>query len=372
MRDSSVFTRLIVSIAGVLIATGCSGTHSSSDGEAGPDAVSVDASIDALIASDSADEASVADGPVACPCFDGPGDYCEADVAMRANAAGCIALQASATGSRLLSCSDSGIWTSSATCAAGCETGEAAASAACSLPVCDCFVSVSWCGASAGRHGLTLSPPCRVPLVPEHDTDILGCRGNTWIVLQACMNGCNEAPTGTPDSCITTRTTQDPAWAACAHEPLLYAGLHPEASDRLRCAGVTASRISQTIGYAAASAGFHAPDGTVGGLQYTAAVDLRTGDLSETEIRALLARLGENGFAAWYRKPGYDGWPASDAPHIHAVFAGIIMKSELRGQIRDYLSGLNGLATHTPYRFWSATSSILDIVRVLFARNYTP
>ena len=189
----------------------------------------------------------------------------------------------------------------------------------------------------------------------------------------ACAEGCFEAPTGTADACVAARATPtDPGWPACAHHALLHSGLHPEASDRLRCAGVSASSISQTIGYATASAGYHAPDGTAGGLAYTAAVDLRTGGLTTTQIRALLARLGENGFAAWYRQPGSDGWPSSEAPHIHAVFAGVVMKSELRGQVRDYLSGRNGLASHTLYRFWSPSTATLGIVRLLFSRHYTP
>lgn len=306
-----------------------------------------------------------------CPCFDGDGTYCEADVAARANAMGCIANDASATGTRLLSCAG-GAWSATATCASGCATGEESAGAACLLPVCDCFVRVSWCGASAARHALTLDPPCRIPLVPEHDTDILGCNGNTWVVLQACANGCEEAPTGTPDSCVSMRTAQDPGWAPCAHQPQLHAGLHPEASDRLRCAGVTSDRITQTIGNAAASAGYHAQDGTADGLPYTAAVDLSVRGMSETQIRDLLVRLGENGFAAWYRKPGFDGWPAADAPHIHAVFAGVVMKAALREQVRDYLAGRNGLVSHSLYTFWHATPEILSIVRLLFSRNYTP
>src|SRR5262249_28447301 len=161
-------------------------------------------------------------------------------------------------------------------------------------------VRVSWCGASAARHGLGLSPPCRVPLVPEHDSDILGCdsRGN-WIVLTACAHGCQENPDGTPDSCVGTHTPTDPGWAACAHHSAIASGMDPEASDRIRCAGVTASMITQTVGYAAASAGYHAPDGTVDGHDYTAAVDVSVRGLSQTEIRALLDRLGQNGFAAW-------------------------------------------------------------------------
>jgi hypothetical protein len=153
---------------------------------------------------------------------------------------------------------------------------------------------------------------------------------------------------------------------------LLKYGLHPEASDRLRCSGVTASRISQTIGNAPASAGFHAEDGTTNGDPYCAAVDLRVLDLSTTEIKTLLDKLGRNGFAAWYRQPGHDGWPSNQAPHIHAVFAGIVMKSVLRAQVRDYLVGLNGLSSHTAYKFWQPDQTVHDIVSLLFQRHYTP
>jgi hypothetical protein len=346
------------------------GSHEG-DGSAHPDATADATHDDAAPSGDAATDGTST--PQACPCFEGPGTYCESAVAAQATAAGCVAADASASGTRLLACDDHG-WSASATCASGCESGETGASSACSLPECSCFVQTSWCGASAARHGLTLSPPCRVPLTPDHDSDILGCDANHhWIVLQACPNGCNEAPDGTPDTCVGTRTPQDPGWAPCAHNPtLLKAGLHPEASDRLRCMGITSGQITQTIGYATASAGYHAPDGTVNGLQYTAAVDLSVSGMSATQIRTLLTHLGENGFAAWYRDPGYDGWPSSDAEHVHAVFAGVVMKSELRGQVRDYLSGLNGLASHAPYHFWQPTAAIDDIIRLLFSRNYTP
>lgn len=310
--------------------------------------------------------------PSACTCFDGPGTYCEADVAAHAASEHCIALGASAGGHRLLTCNSHG-WTASATCGSGCETGETGASAECSLPVCDCFVSVSWCGASAARHGLTLSPACRVPLVPAHDSDILGCdaHGN-WIVLQACAHGCQENPTGTPDSCVAAHTPTDPGWAACAHHSPIHSGMDPEASDRLRCAGVSPSQVTQTVGFAAASAGFHAPDGTVDGHSYTAAVDVSVRGLSTSQITTLLDRLGQNGFAAWYRNPGHDGWPADEVAHIHAVFAGVIMKAQLRDQVRDYLAGRNGLASHTTYGFWHAPTADKNIVRLLFERHYAP
>lgn len=160
-----------------------------------------------------------------------------------------------------------------------------------------------------------------------------------------------------------------PTMPACAHRTLLAWGLHPLESDRLRCAGVTATRITQTIGSAPASAGYHARDGYVAGAPYTVAVDLRARDLTETQLRALLGRLATNGFAGWYRKPGYDGWPSSEAPHIHAVWAGAPMKSQLEMQVRDWLAGRNGLTSHTVYRFWSPTDDMRTIVRNLFAHR---
>lgn len=156
--------------------------------------------------------------------------------------------------------------------------------------------------------------------------------------------------------------------AACAHHALLTAGLHPDASDQLRCIGVSAGQITQTIGDAPASAGYHAKDGTAAGRAYTAAVDLSVRGLSEAAIRALLGRLGQAGFAAWYRKPGHDGWPSSEAPHIHAVYGGCAMKEALRGQQRDFHGGLNGLASHTRYTFWSAPQAVKDAVWRLFQR----
>ena len=102
------------------------------------------------------------------------------------------------------------------------------------------------------------------------------------------------------------------------------------------------------------------------------AVDIRVGGMNETQIKARLNKLASHGFAVWYRKPGSDGWPSSGAPHIHAVFAGVKMKAELRGQVRDWLNGRNGLSSHTTYRFWTPTAAMKKIVELLFERNYTP
>ena len=119
------------------------------------------------------------------------------------------------------------------------------------------------------------------------------------------------------------------AAAACPRRALLTSGLHPDASDQLRCAGIGAAQITQTIGDAPASAGYHARDGFADGKPYTAAVDISVRGLSEGAIRVLLGRLGAGGFAPWYRKPGSDGWPSDEAPHIHAIYVGCRMKSSL-------------------------------------------
>ncbi|MBL8678091.1 MAG: hypothetical protein JNK05_02955 [Myxococcales bacterium] len=336
----------------------------------------LDAATDDVDATDSAlpdvrSDASRVDAM--CDCFGHDGTYCAANARALATANRCTLPVSTSNANALLRCA-MGRWTVATTCANGCSDGEVDGTDECSLPTCACFVRSAWCGASAARHGLGLDPPCRVPLSPAHDDDLLGCDSSgRWIVQQSCAMGCFQAPTGVADYCIDTRPTPtDPGWADCARRPQITYGVHPEASDRMRCAGITAGQISQTIGGAPASAGYHLQDGTSMGLAYCAATDLRTGGMSETQIRALLEALALNGFAAWYRKPGSDGWPSSEAPHIHAVFAGVVMKTQLRGQVRDWLLGLNGLASHTTYRFWTPSARARGIVRLLFSRNYTP
>ena len=150
---------------------------------------------------------------------------------------------------------------------------------------------------------------------------------------------------------------------------ILKWGLHPRASDALRSIGISASRIMQTIGHAAASAGTHAQDGVVNGHPYCAATDISVSGLSNTQIRHLLEKLGRVGFAAWFRWPGHDGWPSYEVRHIHAVYANARMKSSLRSQVRSWLVGRNGLVSNTLYQFykWSATAKA--VVRHKFAQS---
>lgn len=140
-------------------------------------------------------------------------------------------------------------------------------------------------------------------------------------------------------------------------------GYYPDARDAFLQVGITSSRVSQTIGSAAASAGTHARDGFANGVGYSAATDVRTVGLSATQIRSMLESLGRLGFAAWYRQPGADGWPSSEAPHAHVIFTGAPMKSALRDQVSDWLVGRNGLTSHTRYGFYTWSSTAQTAVR---------
>jgi hypothetical protein len=150
---------------------------------------------------------------------------------------------------------------------------------------------------------------------------------------------------------------------------ILRSGLHPRASDALRAAGVTAAQITQTIGGAAASAGTHAQDGTVNGHAYSAATDVSVRGLSHTQIKNLLARLAKVGFVAWFRFPGHDGWPSSEAPHLHIVYANSKMKSSLRSQVRSWLVHRNGLVSNTIYTFYTWSAANVAIVANKFAQS---
>jgi hypothetical protein len=152
-------------------------------------------------------------------------------------------------------------------------------------------------------------------------------------------------------------------------EPQLDWGIHPRASDALRLAGVTKSRIVQTIGDATNSGGTHLEDGTFEDSVYSAATDISADKLSDTQIRTLLDRLGRLGFAAWYRQPGHDDWPAQDSAHIHAVYAGCEMKPLLQVQVAAWLRGKNGLLSDSTYAFYTWNPTAQQAVQETFAAS---
>ena len=159
----------------------------------------------------------------------------------------------------------------------------------------------------------------------------------------------------------------DDAPPSALYAALLKSGLHPRASDALRAAGVAGWRITQTIGNAPASAGYHAADGSVNGRTYCAAVDLSTSGLTETQIHNLLEKLAKVGFAVWYRKDGRDGWRGAN--HIHAVYANSKMKAQLRAQVRSWLDGRTGLVGNGVYGWHKFSATAKAAVKGKFSQS---
>jgi len=87
----------------------------------------------------------------------------------------------------------------------------------------------------------------------------------------------------------------------CNLNPAKPAGLHPEALGALKGLAL-GHRITQGINDAVERGNVHGSDGFINGKAYTAAADISDRCLSETQIRTLLDRLADVGFAAWYRK----------------------------------------------------------------------
>lgn len=151
-------------------------------------------------------------------------------------------------------------------------------------------------------------------------------------------------------------------------------GMLPACWSVLKSLVIPASRVVQTVGSAPASAGTHARDGWFINEHrlpeaYCAAFDLSVHtpyELSDSDVKQILSKFADRGIIGWKRDPNLpeDGWHQS--LHIHCVFVGCKMKPSLRGQVRDWLLGLNGLVSHTPYHFTSSTSGQRAVVKSLF------
>lgn len=132
-------------------------------------------------------------------------------------------------------------------------------------------------------------------------------------------------------------------------------------------------RVTQAVGFAKASAGYHAPDGTVqtpnGREQYCAATDLSVLWLSLDEIKAWLNALAWWGFAGWYRP-----WMTNGKPnfHLHVIYAGLPMKPQLESQLRDFLNDRDGLKGSGRETFFTGSRAQDSYIRSLFEwSNYS-
>jgi hypothetical protein len=101
--------------------------------------------------------------------------------------------------------------------------------------------------------------------------------------------------------------------------------------------GVSPARVGQTIGDHPLSVGYHKRDGVllVNGkrIEYCAAVDLGANDMDRPTLNRFLSNLTRQGFACWYREKGH--W--TNREHIHAIYAQLPMKHQLRRQVKLFL-----------------------------------
>ena len=119
------------------------------------------------------------------------------------------------------------------------------------------------------------------------------------------------------------------------------AGMAPVAFEAFVRACVRAKihpwRIGQTLGEHPLSVGYHRKDGFVRVYgtdeAYCAAVDMGVGDLSDRKRGEFLEEMAGQGFAAFYREGGK--WTGQE--HVHAIYALLPMKPQLRGQVREFL-----------------------------------
>ncbi len=104
-----------------------------------------------------------------------------------------------------------------------------------------------------------------------------------------------------------------------------------------KAAKIHPNRIGQTIGDSPRSVGYHKRDGVLprgqDEIDYTAAVDLGTRDLTPAQISDFIDALAAQGFASFYRHEGK--WERHK--HIHAIYVFLPMKPQLQIQVGEFL-----------------------------------
>lgn len=128
------------------------------------------------------------------------------------------------------------------------------------------------------------------------------------------------------------------------------------------------ARVVQALGYAEKSKGFHAPDGTLKGKPYTAAMDLSVRGLTDNQIATWMDEMARAGIGSFFRDPDDPLWRNNG--HIHGFYCGLPMKPQLDSQVRDYKKGLNGLVSHKPVDgYFYPTPELVNICWNMFLRS---
>lgn len=153
--------------------------------------------------------------------------------------------------------------------------------------------------------------------------------------------------------------------------PLCHSGMSSASSDAYRKSGyfghVAIVHTLDTPGNeVSASAGTHDKDGEENGLAYTSAIDFSVHHLTLDEIKKFLEDIAHFGYTGWFREPGQDGWPSSDAVHVHAIYVNQGCKIMLQEQVHDWFANKTGLVGHEIYKFWKPSQEAMNICRPLF------
>ena len=121
-----------------------------------------------------------------------------------------------------------------------------------------------------------------------------------------------------------------------------FASTHPKTQQKLEALGLPSEAVVQGYGYAAASAGFHSPVGTVDGHPWSPCVDLSPEYVSYD--REWLSRLVDAGIAPFARN-AENGWSGGEHWHCIDVALGHLLVG-VETQVHDFCNGRNGLAGH--------------------------
>ncbi len=142
--------------------------------------------------------------------------------------------------------------------------------------------------------------------------------------------------------------------------------LHPQVQQVLTSLGVDVSEITQAVGDASASAGYHFAEGYIDGHGYSSCVDLRAADPFWSRDWASRAYAAN-------QVPFFRTWIDGMSPHIHMVSIGlrdqrgqVCIRPGPRMQIIDFTRGLNGLVGHGPIRP-PFTPTVVEMAQMLAA-----
>ena len=71
--------------------------------------------------------------------------------------------------------------------------------------ICDCAIADRGCGSALAE--VAAANGCEIPLLPEHEQDLLACADGTWSVEETCSAGCDVGMDAGADACVDETPT---------------------------------------------------------------------------------------------------------------------------------------------------------------------